>query len=359
MQVVFVHGVNTRASDDGIYEKAVAARNDRLKRLAFGSAATIHNPYWGQFGLPGKQLTCFPESRGAVQSLGMGGAPLLKGDFLTLARQDFGALIASLSVAAIRSAETKSEDERHAVEDYWMAAIAYAEARGKPNWLDNTATEPDFAGRLDAEVAVSFKRRSLGTDWIPRFDFHAKGAAGARKMAAGFLTQFLGDALMFFSRRDKSESVRQEIARHIVTAAKAAKIDDAPLILIGHSMGGSVLHEMLSDANQVTSIEEQLGGKLVVDLFLSVGTQIGLFAELNLFPTRSRDLAATVPIKHFWNVYDYTDTLAYLCEPLIERAVDFEVNTAAGIFASHGAYFENALFFARLKARLKDAEIIN
>ncbi|MBU1307189.1 MAG: hypothetical protein KKF33_16930, partial [Alphaproteobacteria bacterium] len=170
--------------------------------------------------------------------------------------------------------------------------------------------------------------------------------------------QFLGDALMFFSRRDKSIAVRQEVSKHIVAAANAAAVENGPLVLIGHSMGGALLQEVLRDPEEVAAIEKLLGRQLVVDLFLSVGTQIGLFAELSLFPASSGDATRAVSVKNYWNVYDYTDTLAFLCGPFIKGSVDFEVNTAAGVIESHVAYFQNALFFARLKARLKDAGII-
>jgi hypothetical protein len=362
MQVVFVHGVNTRDNGNGLYKQAVAARDDRLRRLAFGADAKVYSPYWGQYGLPGKDLGSFPAAKGAVQALGNPKSPLSAESFLELAQQDFTDLIAALSVAAISTADLASDQDRRAIEDYWMAAVAYAEARGTPGWLVDVGTDAEFADKLSAEVGMASKIRSLGTGWLPglpEFDFHAVAAQGARKVAAGFLARFLGDALMFFSRRAQSVAVRQEIAKHIVLAATAAAVDNGPLILIGHSMGGTVLHEVLSDPEEVAVIEKQLGRQLVVDLFLSVGTQIGLFAELNLFPTSSGERALAVPIKNYWNIYDYTDTLAFLCGPFVKGSVDFEVNTAAGVIESHSAYFQNALFFARLKSRLKAVGIIS
>ncbi|MFG1284883.1 hypothetical protein [Xanthobacter autotrophicus] len=362
MQVVFVHGVNTRDNGDSLYQQAVATRDDRLKRLAFGADAKIYSPYWGQFGLPGKALASFPAAKGMVQALGNPKSPPLAENLLALARRDFIELISALSVAAITAAGLSSDEERHSVEDYWMAAVVYAEARGTPGWLANITTEAELAGKLSAEVGMVSKSRSLGTGWLPglpQFDFHAVAAAEARRVAAGFLAQFLGDALMFFSRRDLSIAVRREIAKHIIVAATAAAVDSGPLVLIGHSMGGAVLQEVLSDPDEVAAIEKQLGRQLVVDLFLSVGTQIGLFAELNMFPTSSGRPSLAVPVKNYWNAYDYTDTLAYLCGPLIKGAVDFEVNTAAGVIESHVAYFQNALFFSRLKTRLKAAGIVS
>jgi hypothetical protein len=362
MQVVFVHGVNTRDNGHDHYKHSVTSRDDRLRRLAFGADAKIYSPYWGQYGLPGKDLESFPTAKGAVQALGNPKSPLSAESFLALAQKNFVDLIAALSVAAISSADLANDQDRRAIEDYWIAAVAYAEARGKPGWLVQVGTDVEFADKLSAEVGMASKIRSLGTGWLPglpKFDLHAIAAQGARKVAAGFLAQFLGDALMFFSRRTQSAAVRQEIAKHIVLAAKAAAADNGPLILIGHSMGGSVLHEVLSDPEEVAVIEKELGRQLVVDLFLSVGTQIGLFAELNLFPASSGERALAVPIKNYWNIYDYTDTLAFLCGPLIKGAVDFEVNTAAGFIESHSAYFQSALFYSRLKARLKAIGIIS
>jgi hypothetical protein len=123
-------------------------------------------------------------------------------------------------------------------------------------------------------------------------------------------------------------------------------------------MGGGVLHEILSDPETVAAMETELGRPLDVDLFLSVGTQIGLFAELKQFATPPGGDLLAVPVKHYWNVFDYNDTLAFLCAPVLPGAVDLEISTSANVADAHGAYFESALFFSRLKARLMEIDLV-
>lgn len=70
MQVVFVHGVNTRDLGDGDYQRWVDGRTDRLNRLAFEGKAEIRNSYWGKFGLSAKTLKAIPGPERTVSPLG-------------------------------------------------------------------------------------------------------------------------------------------------------------------------------------------------------------------------------------------------------------------------------------------------
>lgn len=365
MQVVFVHGVNTRDIGDGDYQRWVDGRSDRLRRLVFGGKADIRNPYWGKFGLSVKTLQALPSAKGKVAPLGLEAKVAIedRNEAVVVAKRDFQGAVASLSAAAIADATLNgSTSERHAVEDFWMAASAYADNDPEPDWLADIRTDEELLTHLLQIVspeqegrARTVPERSGWKGLIPSFDGNAFAAERAREMMAGYLAQFVGDALMFFSRRDKSHAVRRAIGSEIIAAAHAAKEKAEPLVLIGYSMGGGILHELLTDPTEVAQIEKELGSPLSVDLFLSVGTQIGLFAELNQFAKPSGGNLLSVPVTHYWNVFDYNDTLAFLCEPLLPGVVDFEVNTAAGVINAHGAYFDSALFFRRLRRRLIDA----
>lgn len=370
MQVVFVHGVNTRDLGDGEYQRWVEGRTDRLSRLAFGGQAEIRNPYWGQFGLQTKVLKSIPTAKGDVQPLGQQKNSLAgSNELLSLARRDFRSAVASMSVAAIAQATaTMHVPERHRVEDFWFALASAADSGSAPDWLSTVRSDAeliDRISRMDVQTvsldALLPKTRPFGIDWkskLPAFDANAFIASRARELMAGHLAQFLGDALMFFSRREQSLAVREEISASIVEAARAAYTNDQPLVLIGYSMGGGVLHEMLTDQDAVAQIEVQLGRPLIVDLFLSVGTQIGMFAELRQFSEVPAGAPLAVPVSHYWNVFDYYDTLAFLCAPVVSTAQDFEVSTAVGISDAHGSYFESALFFSRLSSRLKTAGLV-
>jgi hypothetical protein len=364
VQVVFVHGVNTRDLGDGDYDRWVNGRTDRMNRLAFGGRAEIRNPYWGKYGLQTKVLKSIPAAKGVSSPLGLQRGLTNSNDLLSLAKRDFRAAVASMSVSAISQATALLDaDERHHVEDIWLAKAASADAGYVPDWLPTVKSDAELLDRLtrvDKDElkleAILQPAKPMGMDWKPKaasFDTHAFLATRARELMAGHLAQFLGDALMFFSRREQSLAVRQLICASIVEAAKSARDKGQPLVLIGYSMGGGVLHEVLTDRDAVEEMEGQLGGALEVDLFLSVGTQIGLFAELRQFSEVPMGAPLRVPVSQYWNIFDYNDTLAFLCAPLLATALDFEISTGAGLSDAHGSYFENALFFSRLSGRLK------
>lgn len=366
MQVVFVHGVNTRDLGDGEHPKLVAGRTDRLTRLAFGGNATIRNPYWGQYGLPTKTLKSIPREKLGAFAFGVEAKPVAEG-FLKLAKESFVDAIAAASVVAISEATLHAPtNERRELEDFWVKAAAFADAGPPPGWLSSITSDSELISNLGREVdarancSLAPTATPLGLGWkpsLPSWDANAFAASKGRELLAGALAQFLGDALMFFSRRDQSVLVRNEICASIVDAAKVAADKGDPLILIGYSMGGAILHEILTDPDTVASIQAQTGRPLKIDLFLSVGTQIGMFAELKQFAPHATGPLA-VPVDHYWNVFDYNDTLAFLCAPTVPDAVDMEISTNANVVAAHGVYFESALFFSRLNARLVDIGLV-
>ncbi|MBY0254618.1 MAG: hypothetical protein K2X54_25100 [Methylobacterium organophilum] len=359
MQVVFVHGVNNRDAGDGEFARDVEARTDRLSRLAFGGGATIRNPYWGKFGRPARTLGSVPRKRGTAVTLGLdpnassGGYPVFDP-----AGHDLREIVGSMSIAALQEAANSSPEVRREVEDYWMAAADFAEMRPHPPWLARPLSLDEISARIDAEVEVMKEVRPLGGTWKtsrPISGANDFAAARLRDWSSGFLAQFLGDAFMFFSRREAGNAVRREIATSILDAARTAEAEGQPLLLIGHSMGGSVLHDMLSDPAQVRDLEEELGRPLKVDLFMSVGTQVGLFAELGQFTPSRAGRPLAVRCARYWNVFDFADTLSFLASPVLPDVVDLEVNTAGGVLHSHNAYFDNAVFFTRLRRRLVEA----
>lgn len=377
MQIVFVHGVSTRDFQDGGYQNWVEDRKDRLNRLAFGGKAQIDNPYWGKFGLQERQLKSMPlaKKRAEPPSMGTRGtqqpmrrsrsASAVPDALVMMAKENFAETVASMSVAAIADATvTKSVEDRHRIEDFWVGAAGYADSNPPPNWLAGISSTPELMEHLNRAVALegtdgsnSGGRRHRGSsvpDWI-KFDPNALLVGKAREMMEGYLAQFLGDALMFFSRREQSELVRSEVRKSVVAAAELAHERREPLVLIGYSMGGGVVHELLTDPASVEIIEQELGRRLEIDLMLSVGTQIGMFAELKQFITPPAGNPLSVPVRHYWNVFDYNDPLSFLCEPVIDGAIDLEVSTGASIMGAHGAYFESGLFYSRLHAMLKDA----
>ena len=147
---------------------------------------------------------------------------------------------------------------------------------------------------------------------------------------------------------------------------KVAKQIDGSLVLMGHSMGGVILYDVLSDPKAMADLEQRLGAPLAVDLFVTVGSQVALFEELKLFQAsddrygeKGKPPFDRVPkpstVKTWWNVYNRMDVLSFLTKPVFTGVEDFAVDTMAGVQTAHSAYFTNMLFYERLASRIGDA----
>jgi hypothetical protein len=98
---------------------------------------------------------------------------------------------------------------------------------------------------------------------------------------------------------------------------------------------------------------------LQVDLFVSVGSQVAHFEEMKLF--RESDDAVRPPAKaktpanilHWINVYDEVDIFSYACDRVFDRVdVDARYDTKTYVIKAHSAFFKQARFYKRLRARV-------
>lgn len=118
-------------------------------------------------------------------------------------------------------------------------------------------------------------------------------------------------------------------------------------------MGGNISYDILTHF---------LPG-LECDVFLTVGSQVGLFEELKLFHSsmttvpQKNQPKVKVPgnIRKWVNVYDTADVFAYRTEPIFDRARDFSFSTETLALNAHSMYFYRPGFHQRLNARLREA----
>ncbi|PDT35654.1 hypothetical protein CO671_15170 [Rhizobium sp. M10] len=376
VQVVFVHGVANRQTDKG-FDANVAARDRRFKELAFAPANfTIRNPYWGEFGAdPQWELASVPKFDTGYQALGIGDV-LAQGDdgseILEAAQVDFAAVVGALSVVALSDPDQMNVKDNEA---FWMNAAKYAAAQPKPGWLSTVADDAEFCDRLrkEAEAGAAIQGLGLLDKVKAAADKLKSGAsnlvnspfarAGREKVTPG-LAIFIGDVFRYL-REDKARThIRDRVCDAIIAAAKD-KEPSEPLVLIGHSMGGVILYDLLSSPGTVDGISAAIGTKLEVDLFLTVGSQVALFEEMKLYQSSSAEYsgkAKRVPrpaaVKNWWNAFDKMDVLSFITGPIFEDTQDFSVDTVAGIFDAHGAYFSSTMFYTRLNARLQDLGLV-
>lgn len=377
-QLLFVHGVSVRK--DAAYQPAVDARDRRFTE-AFGGPLAIKNSYWGEFGADPKwRLACIPKFGAKYQSLSVDMAA--RNDLvLEAAKQDFPAVVGSLSVVALEDAQASGNAARLREEErFWAGAAAYAELSNRPAWLDAVDDDDAFFAKLRAEAEALAEDVDLGVvDSI-------KSAAG--KLAGGFsnivnspfgkigrekvtprLAIFVGDVFRYLKDGAGRAAIRKIVLADLEECARAAADGAMPLVVAGHSMGGVILYDLLSDPLEMAALGARLGQPLQIDVFLTIGSQIALFEELKVFAASDDQYGAAsakphdkVPrpacVQHWWNVFDKMDVLSFLAGPVFDGAEDFAVDTVAGVADAHSAYFLSMLFYQRLNARLSDAGIV-
>ncbi|MEZ0092308.1 hypothetical protein [Streptacidiphilus sp. EB129] len=286
--------------------------------------------------------------------------------------------------------------EADALAELSASALAYAARVPRPDWLDSvrddeqfvnglrdaldsewTAAEPGGADDADADTetetetetetdwevlgdSASWGRLQAGVQRIRSAAVNRIARPSAEKLRAKLtpkLTDFLGDVLVYLSERPQPvEGTRQgggEIAdalAGVLRSAYAERRDDDPLVVIAHSMGGNIVHDVLTRHPDTQGIS--------VDILVTVGSQVGFFEELSLFgrhpgvpgPTAVR-LPRPSAVRRWINIFDYNDLLSFRLAPIIDGVEDCEFRT--GKLSAHGAYFLQPGFHARLAERVR------
>ncbi|MGN3958680.1 hypothetical protein ACGV4K_26810 [Streptomyces sp. WAC8370] len=246
-------------------------------------------------------------------------------------------------------------------------------------WLKDVKEDDEFLDRLHDEVADWERRTDCGTavasprQWesfaleggLPARAIRAVHrlralhvstrtrplAAGVRRWAARPLALLMGDVMGYFAERgtlDAPGRIVERIAGSIDEAARDAALRGEPLVILAHSMGGNIVHDVLSAFRPDVRI----------DLLVTVGTQVGLFEELKLFassdhkvPNACRPKADAPPNVGRWlNVLDRSDPLAFAAAPVFAGAEDVVFRT--GAWWAHTGYLTSCDFHSRLARRV-------
>lgn len=385
VEIVFIHGVNTRrGANADVYDAGVAVRHAAFLQYSLGGVEHgFHDPYWGgsaakpdakQRYLPGKDAVSFsiaPERADDSASLEESRA------LLTAAREDFSATVTTLATA-LADETLPGSDRTLAGElaDYLMFYDSGEGSATRPGWIMDAyiITDRDFINRLAIEVKPSeIQTEALGLGDV-------LGAVGryvsktlslpvveiARNLSPT-LAVFLGDAFVYLQKGEHRDAIRTILRADLIAAARKAKARGCPLIVMGHSMGANILYDMVAEETgggvsaEVIAIEAELGFPLQIDLFMSVGTQIGLFETLGLFRgAPAADTKAPMPsrIKRWWHVYNRMDVLSFTAASYFEGVEEFSIDTNAHIVSAHSAYFISPVFHTRMRKRLQDAGLI-
>ena len=157
----------------------------------------------------------------------------------------------------------------------------------------------------------------------------------ARERRTGLMfgaTPRAGDILLYQQRGDE--------IRGLLLDAIADAPRNGPLVLLGHSLGGIMLFDLLT------------GGKIdrQIAYFVTVGSQIGFFYKCDALESLRR--GSSPPTSVPWlNVYDGNDLLGFVAGPAFggpKHIEDLEVWSGASFPEAHSAYFHLPGVYSRL-----------
>ncbi|MBN1170951.1 MAG: hypothetical protein JXA67_02150 [Micromonosporaceae bacterium] len=255
----------------------------------------------------------------------------------------------------------------------WLASVVDDEAFLDRLWAESSRWTFDHTGastpigQQESAVEVLGGRDQLPA-WLSRARRSLRNALArgvgssasavvvtARALLGQQLAQLAGDALVYLGQRGDVGSPGS-IARTVATAIESAhggRGQSGPLVIVAHSLGGVIAYDVLT----------RFRPDLTADLLVTVGSQVGLFAELALLGAEELDPPASgappgqieVPpnVRNWLNVVDWADPLAFHAERIFDRVTDYRYRTSA-VWA-HTTYLRQPMFHARLADRIRKA----
>jgi pimeloyl-ACP methyl ester carboxylesterase len=172
---------------------------------------------------------------------------------------------------------------------------------------------------------------------------------------------FLGDIFVYLRQHDLAgdQGVQARLFKPIlddlINAFKAPRQQGEPFVVVGHSLGGVLLYDLLTDPKCLRRLEAEAAG-FKIDLLTTVGSQPGFFADLKLYrdkPQAGNLLAKPANVAAWHNVFDYTDVFSFLAGEAFDGVTDFGYDTAVDVMAAHSAYFKRPSFYQRMRKRLQ------
>lgn len=224
------------------------------------------------------------------------------------------------------------------------------------------ASSASIADLLTADAPAEFGIGSSIVDAVNKVTDYVRNAVSTLGFSAvrGKLTPavglFLGDVFVYLKNGEIRQKIRAEVSGMLTKAHAAVKAGKGPLVIVGHSMGGVILVDMLANPGAA-----QLPDDLSVDALLTVGSQPGFFATLDLLAHNPPDGSARRKpdcVKNWLNVFDPIDPLAFRADMIFKNAEDFAFNSVTGITEAHSKYFQRPQFYARSRKRLRELKVL-
>src|SRR4051812_44570268 len=152
------------------------------------------------------------------------------------------------------------------------------------------------------------------------------------------VAMFLGDVFRYLKAGDLRTKIRAKVAADLVSAWNARKPNEK-LVLIGHSLGGVILYDMLSKPD-----DAGLPPDFKADALVTVGSQPGFFQELGLFdhspaPQAGGGVTGPAAATVWINTFDPIDPFGFRATPMFSLPSDYSFDSVTGLLSAHTTYF--------------------
>jgi hypothetical protein len=394
MPFVFVHGVGNRRDAD--YDREVRVRAAFLKEIVapvvgIDLAHEVFSPYWGGDGVRfWRDLQVVPKGS-EVETLGAGADELppslgiaakagdvQAGDTLAAVAERrpevaidlifdlaIGEAKTDADIAALARAYRVARERLQELGPAWLAQGTDEEVLDKvlmavrpAKVVGEGAIETFGATGLWPMLQEGVKRlRLFGLDQLS----HAAVGLGRRPLTNKVAT-FIGDAFQYLAERGDGQTpgpIASKVLTALREAYQLAREKKEPLVVISHSFGGEIVYDILTHYAKDSD--------LTIDVWVTVGSQVGLFEEMSLLWTSPGRLdRAGVPTeaiespkraKRWLNIVDTNDVLGFLVLPTFTAAEagtvrDFQYDTGYAVNGAHSGYFKWPSFYKRLARRI-------
>src|SRR3546814_347110 len=263
VQLVFVHGVATRSGPTLV--RAVENRNTLFREIAFaGMDVNILSPTWGDavpsinpkvFGTDEK-VRSFSLGAGTGQMGGLAGraaGAATGGDIAQVARVHatvaIDAVFAEALEIAARERRTLSAEELAA----FRRAVEAIETDSAPAHVGSAKTDAELARTLGLTGSTSFGIGSTLAKAVSAVTDRIRNAASTvafgavRDLVSPSVGFFLGDVFVYLREGELRSRIRELIRAELAKAWSACEAGSGPMVVVGHSMGGEILIDMLQD----------------------------------------------------------------------------------------------------------------
>jgi hypothetical protein len=372
VQLVFVHGVATRSGDG--YEQAVKNRDTLFKEILFeGRPVEIRSPQWGDL-VPPVNPKVFETDSGVAsfallgETQGMGGG--LNGGVMPVSDLSLASIARTNSAIALDAifAELVETADRNGTALNASNIAAFRKATQAiyedktDELLGDAATDEEISFNLDKDQDNTFSIGSQIKEAIEavtdrlRNTVSTVGFGAVRDNLSPAVALFLGDVFTYLKEGTLRSEIQAKVRADLKAAHEASKVSGEPLVLIGHSLGGVILTDMLFSPK-----ESGLPDDLKVDALITVGSQSGLFQSVGLLiplVPAGQLIPRPKSVLSWYNVFDPIDPLAFRADPIFSGVLDKSFDSISGLASAHTTYFKRPQFYARCRKRLQEIKVI-